>query len=102
MLFCEKCNLLTDEKVCPSCGSKKLREVADNDYCFFVNLHTFYFSMLEGALKEENIDVVGIPYYVSGVHNGNAGRAEGRRVYVRYKDLVRVNEIYNTIFGIDE
>lgn len=102
MLFCEKCNLLTDENVCPSCGNKKLREVTDDDFCFFIDLDVFYFGMLEGALKEESIDVVGVPYYPLGVAHYNAGRAEGRRVYVRYKDLVRVNEIYNTMFGIDE
>ena len=43
--------------------------------------------MYESALKSKNIDVVGMPYYTHAVSLSSAGRAQGRRVYVRYKDF---------------
>lgn len=102
MLFCEKCNFLTPENRCPLCGNKKVRTVCDADFCFFVNLGEFYFEMLESALKEKSIDVVGVPFYPNGVTYGTAGRASGRKVYIRYKDIEQVNEIYEALFGNDD
>ncbi len=99
MLFCEKCNFITTENRCPMCGNKKVRTVCDTDFCFFVNLDEFYFTMLESALKEKDIDIVGVPFYPHGVTYASAGRAQGRKVYIRYKDLEQVKEIYEILFG---
>ena len=99
MLFCEKCNFITTENRCPLCNNKKLRTVDDADFCFFANLDEFYFNMLESTLNEKAIDVIGVPYYPRGVTYATAGRAQGRKVYIRYKDIERVKEIYETLFG---
>lgn len=100
MLFCEKCNLLTDGKRCPICRNKKLREVNNDDFCYFVDLHSLYFEMLEEALKNNNIEVVAIPYYPgNSVIFSNAGRGDGRKVYVRYKHLDAAAEIYDELFS---
>ena len=99
MLFCEKCNLSTDENCCPLCGNKKLRTVNDDDFCLFINLDEFDFSMLESALNEKAIDVIGVPYYPKAVTYATAGRAQGRKVYIRYKDIEQVKEIYEILFG---
>lgn len=102
MIFCEKCNYITAENRCPLCGNKKLRNVNNDDFCFFINLDTFHFTMFESALNEKKIDVIGIPYYPRAVAYGNAGRAQGRKVYLRYKDIGQAKEIYETLFGSDE
>lgn len=100
MLFCEKCNLLTNDKRCPNCRTKKLRDVRDDDFCYFADLHSMYFEMFEEALKNNNVDVVGVPYYPgNAVVFSNAGRADGRKVYVRYKNLDVATEIYNELFN---
>ncbi len=101
MLFCEKCNFTTDENRCPSCGNKRLRDVNDEDFCFYVNVDEFNYYMLESALKENNVEIAGVPYYSRGVTYATAGRADGRKVYVRYKDMEQVKEIYEDIFGIN-
>ena len=102
MLFCEKCNLTTTENRCPLCGNKKLRTVQDTDFCFFANLDAFNFTMFENALNNKAIDVVGVPYYPGAVAYGNAGRANGRKVYIRYKDTEQAKDIYETLFGSDD
>ena len=55
--------------------------------------------MYESALKSKNIDVVGMPYYTHAVSLSSAGRAQGRRVYVRYKDFSQAREAFDIIFG---
>ena len=57
--------------------------------------------MLESTLNENNIEVVGVPYYSRGVTYATAGRADGRKVYVRYKNMEQAKEIYEAIFGIN-
>lgn len=98
MLFCEECNITTKDNRCPLCRRKKLREVRSEDYCFFVNLGEFYFKMFEDTLKRNNIDVIAVPYYPRGVSYASAGRASGRKVFIRHKDTENALEIYNTLF----
>lgn len=103
MLFCERCHLPTDEKKCPNCNNKKLREIDDNDFCFFVNLSAPYFEMFAETLKNNGIEAVGVPYYPqNAVVFSNAGRAEGRRVYIKYKDVDFAREIYSELFDLNE
>ena len=90
--------MLVEDNFCPNCGSKKLREVSDNDFCFFVNIDASTYEMLEFALKENNIESVGVPFYPNGVSYANAGRASGRKVFVRFKDFDQVYDIYETLF----
>lgn len=99
MLFCEKCNAMTAEKQCPACGNTALREVRGEDFCFFVLLHGISFTMLESALKQEGVDVVGVPCYTHGVTYATAGRADSRKVYVRYRDWEKAQEVYEALFG---
>lgn len=100
--FCEKCNMLTGGTQCPVCGNKKLRDADGDDFCYFASLSVFDFEMLAFPLQENKIEVVGVPFYIGGVTRSNAGRAEGRKVYVRYKDLEKAKEIYKTVLGAEE
>lgn len=101
MLFCEKCNLLVDNTFCPNCRNKKLREVSDEDFCYFVDLRFTYYEMFEQILKKNDIDVVSVPYYPGNmVVFSNAGRADGRKVYIRYKDFDLALKMYNSIFSV--
>lgn len=99
MLFCKKCNFATDKQNCPICGSKKLREVNNDDFCYFTHMSSFAFEMFKTALNEDNIEVAGIPYYPVGISRANAGRASEQKVYVMYKDFEKAREAYMDIFG---
>ncbi len=99
LLFCEKCNFATPENRCPLCGNKKLRDVKNEDLCFFVNINEFSYKMFESALQEQNIEVVGVPCYSREATYATAGRANARQVYIRYKDIEKAMEIYEAIFG---
>ncbi len=101
MNFCDKCNLLADSEQCKACGNKRLRAVDGNDFCYFTKLNSFDCEMFECALKNKEIEVVCVPFYIGGVTYATAGRAEGRKLYLRYKDFYMAEEIYKTIFSPD-
>ncbi|MGN0808055.1 MAG: hypothetical protein ACI4MN_06395 [Candidatus Coproplasma sp.] len=102
MLYCENCNRLTEGKICQYCGNKKLRDVTDDDFCYFTKMDTYDFEMIEYTLNDNGIDVIGVPFYPYGVSYASAGRAHGRKVYVRHKDLEKAKNIFQTIFGSNE
>lgn len=97
--YCEKCHVATVDNFCPVCLSKKMRETRPEDFCFFNKMDVLYFEMFEQALKEKNIEAVGIPFYPFGTTQYNAGRARGRNVYVRYKDCPLAQEIFDNMFS---
>jgi RNA polymerase subunit RPABC4/transcription elongation factor Spt4 len=99
LLYCDRCNVSTQEKVCPSCGNNRLRAVTTEDFCYFVSLEQEKFNRLESALKENGIDVVGVPFFMNGPTYANAGRPNGRKAYIRYKNTEKAKEIYRTVFG---
>lgn len=99
MLYCEKCNILVKCEKCPLCKNMNLREVKDIDFCYFTSIGTIHYEIFKNALKKEKIDIVGIPYYTRPVTLSSAGRAQGRRVYVRYKDFEKAKEIFNMFSG---
>lgn len=102
MRFCEKCNYVTGGKICPCCGNKKLRDVTDEDFCFFTKMDAYNYEMFEYTLNDNGIDTVGVPFYMTGVSYAVVGRAEGRKVYIRYKDLEKAKNVFQTIFGSNE
>lgn len=98
MYYCEKCNFASADDVCKVCGKGNLRKINGDDFCYFTSLLAFDYEMYESALKSKNIDVVGMPYYTHAVSLSSAGRAQGRRVYVRYKDFPQAREAFDIIF----
>lgn len=86
--FCEKCNLVCGEKRCPKCGSKKLRTVLSEDFCYAGRVSWFFGESLKFNLESDNIGCVLMPY-----GSGLNIPYEEYLVYVRYKNLTLVREI---------
>ena len=98
MLFCEKCNRLTESDRCDICGKKKLRKPEDDDFCFFVSLHSGQAHYFEENLKLENIPVALIGYGTPT----SARTSSYFKIYLPYGSFERAAEIYNTIFGLED
>lgn len=78
---------------------QKIERRINEDFCYLANLTVFDFGILEYALKDNGIEVVCVPSYPYGVTYATAGRAEYRKVYVRYKNLNKAKEIYVTVLS---
>ena len=55
MLYCPKCQVLTDETLCPSCGGKKLRDPQPEDPALLITADEVKAEMIESVFKENHI-----------------------------------------------
>ena len=95
MFFCERCNMLMQDTRCTMCGKKKLREVRDDDFCFFVALEADTARYFEENLKLQNIPVASL-----GVGLDLRTRTSGLfKIYIPYNCFDTATEIYNFLFG---
>lgn len=97
MKYCERCNSIVTLEYCPTCGNKKIRDVASYDCCFLVECSQMYGEMLNDALQEEKIQCVLIPCG-NGVRSKFGLKLEKYKAYVPYKHYERAIEIFNTLF----
>lgn len=88
MNYCEKCSCATQDDQCPLCGTKKLRPVREDDYCFLTECEKSYAAERKRVLAAEGIEAVGVPYG-NGFLTQVALPLENERLYVRFPDLER-------------
>lgn len=94
MLFCEKCNALSEDKICPVCGGKKLREAEEDDFCLFAVLEAS-----EAKYFEENLKLKNIPAALIGLGINLKNMTSGKfRIYLPYRCFGVAKEIYGLIF----
>lgn len=92
MNYCEKCSCATEDVHCPLCGTKKLRPVREDDYCFLTECEKSYAAERKRVLAAEGIEAVGAPYG-NGFLTQVALPLENERLYVRFPDLERAVEL---------
>lgn len=94
-LFCENCNELTENEICPKCGAPT-RAPQDNDMCFVEELGGLGKSMYADALSNNDVPFVAMP-----IHEGfsRMNTPKGYKIYVRYDNYDKATEILNTIFS---
>ena len=95
MYFCERCRMLMNDNCCSICGKKNLREVQDDDFCFFVTLDADKAQFFEENLKLHNIPVASL-----GAGLDLRTRTSGKfKIYVPYAFLDKATELYNLLFS---
>ena len=98
-LYCENCCIGFDEqKRCPLCGTKRIREVQPDDMVFLTEKEQIWSSMLEDVLTQN-----GIPCFCKNV-NGAVMTLKGmmnERVlfFVHYSDAARAADIVDELFS---
>lgn len=93
MYYCENCNIQSAEKRCPRCGKRHLREIQADDFCFCCQLSAGAAEELKKHLETQNIGCALIPYG-TGLHTHQARSAENALVYVQYKGLACVADLF--------
>ena len=95
MNYCENCNFVTEQTVCPVCSSKKLREVRDDDFCFLADSRTSPCETLIMIFDEAEIPYTAVPY---GIGSRFALPTMSKyRLYVPYRFLERAKGELNGI-----
>ena len=100
MKFCEKCNIATENEICPKCN-KKTRQIENTDMCFFGEYDAIKSDMFIGALEREKIKHVVMPVYLLA-HNAKYCLPDRKQIFLKYGDFEKAEEIYKTMFGADK
>lgn len=103
--FCQDCNELTDQNVCPKCG-KQTREVHADDLCFVRELSGMDADMYADALENNDVQFVKVPSFsinaidAPKLHGVNwEGKPAGYKFYARYADHAQATEVLDVLFG---
>ena len=91
--YCENCNIQTTEKRCPRCGKRHLREVRDDDFCFFHEMEATSAENLKNKLEAEGIGCALIPTG-SGLRTKFGMHLENHLVFIQYKGLSYVKDLF--------
>ena len=83
------------ENCCSTCGKKNLRQVQDDDFCFFIALGADKARYLEENLKSHDIPTASL-----GTGLDLRTRTSGTfKIYVPYCYLDKATELYDLLFG---
>lgn len=105
--FCDNCNQLTTEAVCPKCG-KPTREPKQDDMCFVCELSGIDADMFADALSNNEVNFVRVPNFsvnaidapkLQGVNWD--GKPSSYKFYVHFADYDQATETLDVLFGGD-
>lgn len=91
--YCESCNVQNKTDVCPKCGRKHLRQIKDDDFCFFMQMDSLSAENLKSKLDGENIGCALIPFG-TGFRTVLGVNLEDYLVFIEYKHLSCVEDLF--------
>lgn len=98
-MYCERCMTVYEGEECPSCGSRKGREVRPDDVCFLTEQDFVSSGILEDVLSQN-----GIPHLRKGVLGAGVAirvgpMLERSRFYVPYTRLQEAADAAEELFS---
>ncbi len=93
VFYCENCNTKSVTNRCNKCGRKNLREIKDDDFCFFCQMDSLSAENLKNKLDSENIGCALIPYG-TGLRTALGMNLENYLVFVEYRALNYVENLF--------
>lgn len=92
MEFCESCNVAFEGERCPVCGTKKLRQAREDDFCFLLEDDALRCNVIMGVLESNEIPYSAMPFG-NGVE-ARVGMPLGNyRVFVPFVHLERAKSL---------
>lgn len=92
MNFCENCNAAFEFERCPICGTKKIRQAQDGDFCFLIEGSTRDCEVLISVLDDNEIPHTAMPFG-SGAESYLGKTLNNYRLYVPYAFLEKARGI---------
>lgn len=92
MNFCENCNAAFESERCPVCGTKNIRQVQDDDFCFLIEDSTMHCDVLMGVLDTYEIPYSAMPFG-SGVESRFGMPLGNYRIYVPFRCLENARSV---------
>ena len=94
VLYCPACQLsFTGEEKCPSCGSRRIREVRPEDICFLTEVEPIPAGMLQDVLKQNGIPALTSSTVGAGMAMKAGAVFERIKFFVRQEHLEKAKEL---------
>ncbi|MCI9576653.1 MAG: hypothetical protein HFJ84_08345 [Clostridiales bacterium] len=100
--YCKACMILTDSKICPYCGRKKLPLAQSRDIVFLCRKGLFESGLLENAFEEKKILYQKVANQGAGITLQVGNILETFDFYILYQDFDLAQELLVTMFGPEE
>ena len=102
-MYCSNCRMIVeDNKICPACGNKKLRQPEPGDICFLAETEPIPAGMLKDILEQNHIPVLSSSSIGAGMAMRAGSMFERIKCYVRYDHLPKAREIAEELFSSAE
>lgn len=98
-LYCERCNLLTENDQCPVCGSRQLRIPLMGDYCFLTEKELLWSAAMEELLRDNEIPFVTSNALGAGLTTKVGVMQERIRFYVPFLKLKKAKALEEEFFS---
>lgn len=96
MGYCENCRVVSERERCPLCGTKKLRDVREDDFCLLTEQSSQYGETLTEIFHESGIPCTALPYG-RGTETRLGLPLENYRLFVPYLYLEKAENIMRQI-----
>ena len=98
-MYCEKCKRIIDRTVkCPSCGSRRLRDVLPEDPCYLTETDPMFGGMLKDVLEQNGFTVISSSAMGAGLAMRVGPMFDRVRFYVPYTQLPAASELVEALF----
>ena len=97
-MFCPRCSAITDEKRCPSCGNKALREAESFDYCYLTEKDPMWAGMLSDLLRQSGIQFITKDEFGAAMAAKFGRQMERTRFYVPFEHFEEAKALVAEFF----
>lgn len=99
MIYCEKCKrVLEGGRRCPSCGSRRLRDLLPEDLCYLTETDPMFGGMLKDLLEQNGFTVVTGSAMGAGLAMRVGPMFDRVRFYVPYTQFPAASELVEAFF----
>lgn len=103
MLFCESCHaVFSNGHFCPLCRKRTIRDVKENDLCFFTEQKYLMTSVVEDILNQNALPFITRPVYGAGITAVTGQVLDSIRFYTPYLHYEQACGLMETMFPEEE
>ena len=99
MLYCTRCQTPTEDERCPVCGSRKLRELREDDLCLAAEKDSIWGPALADLFRDNKIPFEMRSAIGAGLAAELGAAADRVRFFVPYEKLEAAKELEKAYFS---
>lgn len=100
-MFCSNCNLIVHGTECPACGSRDIRALQPEDYCYLTEKETIWAGMLSDIFMQNDVPFITRNTLGAGLSAKLGSAMERTRFYIPYAYYAQARSLEMELFHAD-